>query len=39
MRRQMDLIDFEPAVKLLHYPPVDVDEYALMENRIRPGRA
>jgi ATP-dependent DNA helicase RecG len=31
IRRQMGLIDFEPAVKLLHYPPVDVDEYALME--------
>ncbi|MFC5513044.1 ATP-dependent DNA helicase RecG [Massilia jejuensis] len=31
IRRQMDLIDFEPAVKLLHYPPVDADEYALME--------
>ena len=31
IRRQMDLIDFEPAVKMLHYPPVDVDEYALME--------
>jgi ATP-dependent DNA helicase RecG len=31
IRRQMGLVDFEPAVKLLHYPPVDVDEYALME--------
>ncbi|QOL50549.1 ATP-dependent DNA helicase RecG [Massilia litorea] len=31
IRRQMDLMDFQPAVKLLHYPPVDVDEYALME--------
>jgi ATP-dependent DNA helicase RecG len=31
IRRQMDLIDFEPAVKMLHYPPVDADEYALME--------
>jgi len=31
IRRQMDLIDFEPAVKMLHYPPVGADEYALME--------
>ena len=31
IRAKMGLIDFEPAVKLLHYPPADVDEYALSE--------
>jgi len=31
IRQRLELIDFEPAVKLLHYPPADVDEYALSE--------
>jgi len=31
VRAKMGLIDFEPAVKLLHYPPADVDEHALGE--------
>ncbi len=31
IRAKMGLIDFEPAVKLLHYPPADVDEHALGE--------
>ncbi len=31
VRKRMDLMDFEPAVKLLHYPPADVDEHALGE--------
>ena len=31
IRKRLELIDFEPAVKLLHYPPADVDEYALSE--------
>ena len=31
IRTKMGLIDFEPAVKLLHYPPADVDEHALGE--------
>lgn len=31
IRKRMDLMDFEPAVKLLHYPPADVDEHALIE--------
>ncbi|BDT61410.1 ATP-dependent DNA helicase RecG [Massilia varians] len=28
---RLQLWDFEPSVRLLHYPPVDVDEYALTE--------
>ncbi|MES2128055.1 MAG: ATP-dependent DNA helicase RecG [Pseudomonadota bacterium] len=28
---KMRLSDFEPAVKLLHYPPQDIDEHALIE--------
>jgi len=28
---RLQLWDFEPAVRLLHYPPADVDEYALTE--------
>jgi ATP-dependent DNA helicase RecG len=31
LRSQMRLSDFEPAVKLLHYPPREVDENALVE--------
>jgi len=31
IRAKMGLIDFEPAVKLLHYPPANVDEHALGE--------
>jgi ATP-dependent DNA helicase RecG len=31
IRKRMDLMDFEPAVKLLHYPSADVDEHALIE--------
>jgi ATP-dependent DNA helicase RecG len=31
LRAQMKLSDFEPAVRLLHYPPTDVDENALIE--------
>jgi ATP-dependent DNA helicase RecG len=30
-RAQMRLSDFEPSVRLLHYPPTDVDEHALTE--------
>ncbi|SFV06360.1 ATP-dependent DNA helicase RecG [Pseudoduganella namucuonensis] len=28
---RMQLTDFEPAVKLLHYPPQEVDEHALLD--------
>jgi len=31
LRARLDLMDFEPAVKLLHYPPQDVDPHALSE--------
>jgi len=31
LRARMKLADFEPAVRLLHYPPRDVDEHALTE--------
>jgi ATP-dependent DNA helicase RecG len=31
VREQMRLADFEPSVKLLHYPPREVDENALIE--------
>jgi ATP-dependent DNA helicase RecG len=31
LRSRMRLSDFEPAVKLLHYPPREVDENALIE--------
>lgn len=31
VRKRFELIDFEPAVRLLHYPPADVDEHALGE--------
>jgi ATP-dependent DNA helicase RecG len=31
LRARMRLTDFEPAVKLLHYPPRDVDANALVE--------
>ncbi|OON60311.1 ATP-dependent DNA helicase RecG [Massilia sp. KIM] len=31
VRARMRLMDFAPAVKLLHYPPKDVDEHALVE--------
>jgi ATP-dependent DNA helicase RecG len=31
VRAQMRLADFEPSVKLLHYPPREVDENALIE--------
>jgi ATP-dependent DNA helicase RecG len=31
LRADMQLHDFEPAVRLLHYPPADVDENALIE--------
>jgi ATP-dependent DNA helicase RecG len=31
VRAQMRLADFEPSVKLLHYPPREVDENALVE--------
>jgi len=36
LRAQMHLSDFEPAVKLLHYPPQQVDEHAL-EDRSHPA--
>jgi ATP-dependent DNA helicase RecG len=31
LRAQMQLADFEPAVRLLHYPPQDIDEGALAD--------
>ncbi|MBP1208245.1 ATP-dependent DNA helicase RecG [Duganella sp. 1411] len=31
LRAEMRLSDFEPAVKLLHYPPHEVDEHALAD--------
>jgi ATP-dependent DNA helicase RecG len=31
LRMKMQLEDFEPSIRLLHYPPTDVDENALME--------
>ena len=31
LRAEMQLSDFEPAVKLLHYPPQQVDEHALAD--------
>ena len=31
LRAQMQLIDFEPAVRLLHYPPQEIDEEALAD--------
>ncbi len=31
LRQRMQLSDFEPAVKLLHYPPQQVDEHALAD--------
>ena len=31
IRARMRLMDFAPAVKLLHYPPKDADEHALIE--------
>jgi ATP-dependent DNA helicase RecG len=31
LRAQLQLSDFEPAIRLLHYPPTDVDENALIE--------
>ncbi|MTV38796.1 ATP-dependent DNA helicase RecG [Duganella radicis] len=31
VRRQLQLSDLEPAVKLLHYPPQQVDEHALAD--------
>ena len=37
IRKRMDLMDFEPAVKLLHYPPADVDEHALGEKNSPPS--
>jgi len=36
LRQQMRLSDFEPAVKLLHYPPQQVDEHSL-EDRSHPA--
>jgi ATP-dependent DNA helicase RecG len=31
LRTQMQLVDFEPAVRLLHYPPQEIDEAALAD--------
>ncbi|HEX5345396.1 MAG TPA: ATP-dependent DNA helicase RecG [Duganella sp.] len=31
LRKQLQLSDLEPAVKLLHYPPQQVDEHALLD--------
>jgi ATP-dependent DNA helicase RecG len=31
VRTQLHLAEFQPAVRLLHYPPPDVDEHALTE--------
>jgi len=31
LRKQLQLSDLEPAVKLLHYPPQNVDNYALAD--------
>ena len=31
LREQLKLVPFEPAIRLLHNPPPDVDEYALAE--------
>lgn len=31
LRAQMQLVDFEPAVRLLHYPPQEIDEGALAD--------
>jgi ATP-dependent DNA helicase RecG len=31
LRAKLQLSDFEPSVRLLHYPPTDIDEYALTE--------
>ena len=31
LRARMQLSDFEPAVRLLHYPPQQVDEHALLD--------
>jgi ATP-dependent DNA helicase RecG len=31
LRERLRLMDFAPAIKLLHYPPADVDHYALTE--------
>jgi ATP-dependent DNA helicase RecG len=31
LRGKLQLEDFEPSIRLLHYPPTDVDENALME--------
>jgi ATP-dependent DNA helicase RecG len=31
LRAQMQLLDFEPAVRLLHYPPQEIDEGALAD--------
>jgi ATP-dependent DNA helicase RecG len=31
LRTQMQLLDFEPAVRLLHYPPQEIDEGALAD--------
>ena len=36
LRQQLHLSEFEPAVKLLHYPPQQVDEHAL-EDRSHPA--
>ncbi|MBS0308245.1 MAG: ATP-dependent DNA helicase RecG [Proteobacteria bacterium] len=33
VRTSLDLMPFEPAVRLLHNPPPDVDEHALMERQ------
>jgi ATP-dependent DNA helicase RecG len=31
IRERLNLAEFQPAVRLLHYPPADVDEHALTE--------
>ena len=31
LRAQLQLVDFEPAVRLLHYPPQEIDEGALAD--------
>ncbi len=39
MLASLQLMPFEPAVRLLHYPPPDIDESALKTARTRPGCA
>jgi ATP-dependent DNA helicase RecG len=37
IRTRLHLAEFQPAVRLLHYPPAEADTHALVE-RSRPGR-